>query len=39
MDRIGFAYNPTNDVAVELAERLTAWCRGRGVGKIGRAHV
>lgn len=31
MRRIGFAYNPTNDLAAELAERLTAWCRARGV--------
>ena len=25
--RIGFAYNPTNDAAVELRERAAGWCR------------
>jgi len=29
--RIGFAYNPTNDAAVELRERAAGWCRVRGL--------
>jgi NAD+ kinase len=29
--RIGFAYNPTNDAAVELRERAEGWCRMHGV--------
>ncbi len=29
--RIGFAYNPTNDAALELRERAAGWCRIRGV--------
>jgi NAD+ kinase len=29
--RIGFAYNPTNDAAVELRERAEGWCRMRGI--------
>jgi NAD+ kinase len=29
--RIGFAYNPTNEAAVELRERAAGWCRMRGV--------
>jgi NAD+ kinase len=29
--RIGFAYNPTNDAAVELRERAAGWCRMHGV--------
>jgi NAD+ kinase len=29
--RIGFAYNPTNDAAVELRERAGGWCRMRGI--------
>ena len=29
--RIGFAYNPTNDAAVELSERAAGWCRLRGI--------
>jgi NAD+ kinase len=29
--RIGFAYNPTNDAAVELRERAAGWCRMRGI--------
>ena len=29
--RLGFAYNPTNDAAVELRERAAGWCRVRGV--------
>ena len=27
IERIGFAYNPTNDAAVELRERAAGWCR------------
>jgi NAD+ kinase len=29
--RIGFAYNPTNDQALELRERAAGWCRMHGV--------
>ena len=29
--RIGFAYNPTNEAAVELSERAAGWCRIRGI--------
>jgi len=29
--RIGFAYNPTNEAAVELRERAEGWCRMHGV--------
>ncbi len=29
--RIGFAYNPTSDAAVELRERASAWAEGHGV--------
>lgn len=29
--RIGFAYNPTKDDAVELAQRATSWCAARGI--------
>ena len=29
--RIGFAYNPTNEAAVELRERAAGWCRVRGL--------
>jgi NAD+ kinase len=29
--RIGFAYNPTKDDAVELAARATGWCALRGI--------
>ncbi len=31
MSRLGFAYNPTSDEAVELRERADGWCRLRGV--------
>ncbi len=31
LGRIGFAYNPTNDAALELRERAAGWCRMRGV--------
>lgn len=30
--RIGFAYNPTSDAAVELRERAEAWCRDHDTG-------
>jgi NAD+ kinase len=30
--RIGFAYNPTIEDAVELSERAAGWCRVRGIG-------
>jgi len=29
--RIGLAYNPTNDAAIELRERAAGWCRMRGI--------
>jgi len=29
--RIGFAYNPTNDAALELRERAAGWCHMHGV--------
>ena len=29
--RIGFAYNPTNADATELAERAAGWCQVRGI--------
>jgi NAD+ kinase len=31
--RLGFAYNPTIDEAVDLAERAAGWCRMRGIGQ------
>jgi NAD+ kinase len=31
--RIGFAYNPTNEAAVELAARASGWCQVRGLGE------
>jgi NAD+ kinase len=31
IQRIGFAYNPTNDAAIELRERAAGWCRMHGV--------
>jgi NAD+ kinase len=31
VNRIGFAYNPTSDAAVELRERAAGWCRMRGI--------
>src|SRR4051794_13995518 len=31
MRRLGFAYNPTNDAAVELRERAAGWARVRGL--------
>ncbi len=29
--RIGFAYNPTNEAALELRERAAGWCRMHGI--------
>jgi len=29
--RVGFAYNPTNDAAVDLRERAEGWCRMHGI--------
>src|SRR4029077_6166114 len=29
--RIGFAYNPTSDAAIELRERAAGWCAVRGI--------
>jgi NAD+ kinase len=31
--RIGFAYNPTFEAAIELSARATGWCRMRGIGE------
>lgn len=31
--RIGFAYNPTNEATIELAERGAGWCQVRGIGQ------
>jgi NAD+ kinase len=31
VERIGFAFNPTNEAAVELRGRAEAWCRAGGV--------
>lgn len=31
MNRIGFAYNPTNEQALELRERAMGWCAVRGI--------
>lgn len=31
LTRLGFAYNPTNDAAVELSTRAAGWCRIRGI--------
>jgi NAD+ kinase len=31
MRRLGFAYNPTNEAAVELRERAAGWARVRGI--------
>ena len=33
VDRIGFAYNPTIEAAVELSARAAGWCRMRGIGE------
>jgi len=32
VQRIGFAYNPTIEAAVELSSRASGWCRMRGIG-------
>jgi len=37
MKRIGFAYNPTNDAALELRERAMGWCVMRGIDAWARA--
>lgn len=31
--RIGFAYNPTSEAAIELSARASGWCRVRGIGE------
>ena len=31
VQRIGFAYNPTNELALELRDRAAGWCRMRGI--------
>lgn len=31
LDRIGFAYNPTKEAALELRERAEGWCEMRGI--------
>jgi len=31
--RIGFAYNPTFEAAIELSARAAGWCRMRGIGE------
>ena len=31
--RIGFAYNPTIEGAIELSDRAAGWCRMRGIGE------
>jgi NAD+ kinase len=33
VDRIGFAYNPTIEAAVELSARAAGWCQMRGIGE------
>jgi NAD+ kinase len=33
VERIGFAYNPTSEAAVELSTRASGWCRVRGIGE------
>jgi NAD+ kinase len=33
VERIGFAYNPTIEAAVELSARAAGWCQTRGVGE------
>jgi NAD+ kinase len=35
--RIGFAYNPTNDAALELRERAAGWCLMRGLDQWAAA--
>jgi len=31
IDRIGFAYNPTKEAALELLERAEGWCRAQEI--------
>jgi len=31
LDRIGFAYNPTKEAALELRERAEGWCQAHGI--------
>ena len=33
VNRIGFAYNPTIEAAVELSARAAGWCQMRGIGE------
>ena len=33
IERIGFAYNPTNEAAIELSARASGWCQVRGIGE------
>ncbi len=33
VERIGFAYNPTNGAALELRERAAGWCGERGIAQ------
>ncbi|MGZ9276479.1 MAG: NAD(+)/NADH kinase [Candidatus Limnocylindrales bacterium] len=33
VERIGFAYNPTNEAALELSARASGWCRVRDIGE------
>jgi len=33
VQRIGFAYNPTMEAAVELSARAAGWCQVRGIGE------
>jgi NAD+ kinase len=33
VERIGFAYNPTFEAAIELSARAAGWCRMRGIGE------
>ncbi len=33
VERIGFAYNPTIEAAVELSTRAAGWCQMRGIGE------
>ena len=33
VERIGFAYNPTIEAAVELSARAAGWCQIRGIGE------
>lgn len=35
--RIGLAYNPTNDAALELRERAAGWCQVRGIDQWAAA--